>query len=237
MDGTMDGLSFPSPEGRGGGQGGAGVFPPPRRGEGRRGWGPRGGTMDGTMDGLSFPSPEGRGDQRGEDRDRGTGVAAGTSSNRVVPYSSNDVLNSARSVVSSAAERVTSGAGVNARSGPPRVIVANALSLTLTAICPEPVCVVVSSVTSPAARTTSPPLATRRSVVMRTLLPPPPPPPPPGARVTLSSTCRCGPAPAIPVCSRGVSGDVVESARTVMSRRVVPSVTNPASDAAAAATL
>ena len=142
---------------------------------------------------------------------------------RTVPNSSNDVLNSARSVVSSAVVSVTPAAAATTRSGPPSVSVANAPSFTLTVMRPDPMRVVVSTVTSAVARTVSPPLVTRRSVVMRVVSPPA------GETVTASLSCTSRPATAIAVCTLSVPG-AVESVRTLSSSRVVPSVTNPTSD-------
>src|SRR5437016_9054719 len=85
--------------------------------------------------------------------ERGTGVKR----TRMVPNSSNDVLNSARSVVSSAVVSVTPGAAAATRSGPPSVSVANALSFTLTVMRPAPMSVAVSTDQSAVARTGSAP--------------------------------------------------------------------------------
>ena len=112
------------------------------------------------------------------------------------------------------------------------MIVANAQSFTLTVICPEPMRLVVSIVTSPVARTVSPSLASRRSVVMRAVSPP--------ETVTLSLTCTFCVGTAMALITVSAPGVVVESLRTSSSRRVVPSVTNPTSvvaDAAPVATL
>ena len=147
---------------------------------------------------------------------------------RTVPNRSNDVLNSARSVVSSAVVSVTPASAATTRSGPPSVSVANAPSFTLTVMRPDPMRVVVSTVTSPVARTVSPPLVTRRSVVMRAESPPA------GETVTASLSCTSRPATAIAVCTLSVPG-AVESVRTLRSSRVVPSVTNPTSDVTDAA--